>query len=155
MTFQFISDETRLLNPKWFRVSKLTGEGTAVSERQSAARPPHSSLVIYCEIARDSMWRAGEWVLLIREAFLLHRALFLFEWACMKWVCSLPVPHALVEAACSSVYGLSDVLGGWRGCEWGGRGGKNHQYWVPEGKLCCVDWGYVLFLCRSGLILLF
>lgn len=62
--------------------------------------------------------------MLIREAFLLHGALFLSERACMKSVCSLPVPHALVEAAGSSVCGLSDVLGGWRGWERGEKEGK-------------------------------
>lgn len=84
MTFQFIQDETRPLNPKWFRVSKLTGEGRAAAERQPAARPPQASPLIYCEIATDSMCRAGEWVLLIREAVLLRGALFLSEWARMK-----------------------------------------------------------------------
>lgn len=82
-------------------------------------RPLRGSPVIYCEIAMDSMWRAGEWVLLIREAFLLHGALFLSQRVRTKSVCTLPVPHALAEATGSSVCALSDALGGWRGCKWG------------------------------------
>lgn len=75
--------------------------------------------------------------MLIREAFLLHRALFLSERACMKSVCSLPAPHALVEAAGSSVCGLSDVLGGWRGWEERGEKGRKKAS-ILSSRRCLV-----------------
>lgn len=101
------------------------------------------------------MCRAGEWVLLIREAFLLHRALFLSERARMKSVCSLPVPHALVEATGSSVCALSDVLCGWRGCEWGEKWGKYFKVeFFKAPAFLSSEGGLVVRPCTGGKILL-
>lgn len=87
----------------------------------------------------------------------------------MKSVCSLPAPHALVEAAGSSVCGLSDVLGGWRGWEERGEKGRKKGVNIEFSKVSCVvkhfrcgcvlrslspGGGRVVRLCPTGKVLL-
>lgn len=102
MTFELIFDETRLLSLKWLCLKQYY---------PPTAWPLKASLVIYCEIARDSKWHTGEWVLLIRAAFKLYWAFFTRLVKCVENQCA--VGHALIEVtgSRSSACFRKDVLG--------------------------------------------